>query len=81
MYANANFAAASNCRRSMSGVATLSGDTAIGWESSKHTFVITATYEAGYVALCDTSKENLFTRAILVSLQPELRHASRCFWR
>ena len=32
----------------------------------------TATCEAEYVALCDASKEALFTRAVLVSLQPEL---------
>ena len=32
----------------------------------------TATCEAEYVALCDASKEALFTRAVLVFLQPEL---------
>ena len=34
--------------------------------------MITATCEAEYVALCDVSKEALFTRAVLVFLQPEL---------
>ena len=32
----------------------------------------TATCEAEYVALCDASKQAVFTRAILVFLQPEL---------
>ena len=32
----------------------------------------TATCKAKYVALCDASKEALFRRAVLVSLQPEL---------
>ena len=34
--------------------------------------VTTATSEAEYVALCDASKEALFTRAVLVFLLPEL---------
>ena len=32
----------------------------------------TATCEAEYFALCDASKEALFTRAVLIFLQPEL---------
>ena len=40
--------------------------------SSTQEFVTTATCEAEYVALCDASKEALFTRAVLVFLQPEL---------
>ena len=48
------------------------GDTAIGWKSSTQKCVITVTCEAEYVALCDASKEALFTRAVLVSLQLDL---------
>ena len=33
---------------------------------------MTATCEAEYVALCDVSKEALFTRTVLVFLQPDL---------
>ena len=48
------------------------GDTAVGWKSSTQKCVTTATCEAEYVALCDASKEVLFTRAVSVFLQPEL---------
>ena len=48
------------------------GDTAIGWKSSTQKCLTTATCEAEYVALCDASKDALFTRAVLVFLQPEL---------
>ena len=72
-YADADYAAASNDRRSASGVAVMSGDAAIGWKSSTQKFVTTATCEAEYVALCDASEEALFTRAVLVFHQPELR--------
>ena len=72
MYADADYAAASNDRRSVSGVAVILGDTAIGWKSSTQKCVTTATCEAEYVALCDASKEALFTIAVLVFLQPEL---------
>ena len=48
------------------------GDTVIGWKSSTQKYVTTATCEAEYVALRDASKEALFTRAVLVFLQPEL---------
>ena len=45
----------------------------IGWKnSSTQKCVTTATYEAEYVALCDASTKVLFTRAVLVFLQPEL---------
>ena len=54
---DAGYAAASNYRRSVSGVAVVLGDTAIGWKSSTQKYVTTATYEAEYVALCDASKE------------------------
>ena len=74
VYADADFAAASNDRRSVSGVAVILGDTAIGWKGSTQKCVTTATCEAEYVALCDASKEALFTRAVLVFLQPELNH-------
>ena len=70
--ADADYAAASNDRRSVSGVAVMIGDTTIGWKSSTQKCVTTATCEAEYVALCDASKEALFMRAVLVLLQPEL---------
>ena len=56
----------------MSGVAAILGDTAIGWKSSTQKCVTTATCEAECVALCDASKEALFTKVVLVFLQPEL---------
>ena len=72
VYADADYAAVSNDRSSVSGVAVMLGDTAIGWKSSTQKCVTTATCEAEYVALCDASKEALFTRVVLVFLQPEL---------
>ena len=72
MYAYANYATAYNDRRSVSGVAVMLGDIAIGRSSSTQKCVTTATCEAEYVALCDASKEALFTREVLVFLQPEL---------
>ena len=74
VYADAaDYAAASNDPRSMSGVvAAVLGDTAIGWKSSAQKCVTTEACEAEYLALCDTSKEAFFTRAVLVFLQPEL---------
>ena len=72
VYADADYAAASNDRRSVLGVAVMLGDTAVGWKSSTQKCVTTAICEAEYVALCDSSKEALFTREILVFLQPEL---------
>ena len=72
VYADADYPAASNDRRSVSGVAVMLGDTAIGWKSSTQKCVTTGTCEAEYVALCDASKGALFTRAVLVFLQPEL---------
>ena len=48
------------------------GETAIGWKSNTHKCISTATCEAEYVALCDASKEALFTRAVLAFFQPEL---------
>ncbi|CAM9682891.1 unnamed protein product, partial [Ascophyllum nodosum] len=72
VYADADYTAVSNDRRSVSGVAVMLGNTTIGWESSKQKCVTTAICEAEYVALCDASKEALFTRAVLVFLQPEL---------
>ena len=61
VYADADYAAASNDGRSVSGVAVVLGDSAIGWKSSTQKCVTTATCEAEYVALCDASKEALFT--------------------
>ena len=72
VYGDADYAAASNDQRSVSGVEVMMGDTAIGWKSSTQKCVTTATCGAEYVALCDASKEALFTRAVLVFLQPEL---------
>ena len=71
VYANADYAVASNDGRSMSGVAVMLGDTSIGWKSSTQKWVTTATCEAEYVALSDASKEALFMRAVLVLLQPD----------
>ena len=72
VFADADYAAASNDRRSVSGVAVMLGDTVIGWKSSTQKCVTTATCEAECVALCYASKEALFMRAVLVFLQPEL---------
>ena len=68
VYADADYVAASNDRRSVSGMAVLVGDTAIGWKSSTQKCVTTATFEAESVALCDASNKAPFTRAILVFL-------------
>ena len=73
VFADADCAAASNDRRSVSGVAVMLGDTAIDWKRSTQKCVTTAMREAEYVALCDACKKALFTRrAVLVLLQPEL---------
>ena len=72
VYTDADYAAASNDRRSVSGVAVMLGDTAIGWKSSTQKCVTTATCEAEYVALCDASMKALFTIGVLVFLQAEL---------
>ena len=55
MYADADYAVASNNRRSVSGVAVMLSDTVIGWKSSTQKCVTYATCEAEYVALCDAS--------------------------
>ncbi|CAM9864367.1 unnamed protein product, partial [Ascophyllum nodosum] len=67
VHADADYAAASNDRRSVSGVAVMLGDTAIGWKSNTQKCITTATCEAEYVALCDASKEALFLRAVWLS--------------
>ena len=72
VYADADYAVASNDRRFVSEVAVMLGDTAIGWKSSMQKYVTTAACEAEYVALCDASKEAFFMRAVLVFLQPDL---------
>ena len=72
VYADADYAAASNDLRSVSGIAVVLGDTAIGWKSSTQKYVTTATCEVEYVAFCEASKEALFMRAVLVFLQPDL---------
>ena len=62
--ADADHAAASNDRRSVSGVAFTLGDTAIiGWKSGTEKCVTAATCEADYVALCDASKEMLLNKS------------------
>ena len=48
MYADADYAAASTDRRSVSGLAVMLGDTAIGWKSSTQKCVTKATCEAEY---------------------------------
>ena len=72
VYADADYAATSNDRRSVSGVAVILGDTTIGCVSGTQKCVTTATCEAEYIALYDASKEALFITAFLVFLQPEL---------
>ena len=72
VYADADYVATSNDRRSMSGVVVMLGDMAICCKSSTQKCVTTATCEAEYVALCEASKEALFMRAVLVFLQPGL---------
>ena len=71
-YARADYAVASNDLRSVSGVAVLFSDTAIGWNSSMQKCVTPATCEVEYVALCNAYNQALFTRAILMFLKPEL---------
>ena len=71
VFTDTDYATASNDRRSVSGVAVMLDDTAIGWKSTQKC-VITPTCEVDYVALCDASKEALFTRVVLVFLQPDL---------
>ena len=51
VYADADYAAASNDRRSVSGVSEILGDTAIGWKGSTQKCVTTATCEVEYVAV------------------------------
>ena len=62
VYTDADYAATSIDRRSVSGVAVLLSDTAIGWKRSTQKCMATATCEAQYVALCVPSNEALFTR-------------------
>ena len=72
VYTDADYAAAANDRRSVSGMAVMFSDTAIDWKNSTHKYVSTATCEAEYVALCHAPKEALLSRAVLVFLQPDL---------
>ena len=65
VYSDADYAAAFNDRRSVSGIAVMLGNTAFGWKSSTQKCVTTATCQAEYVALCDASKDAIFTRAVL----------------
>ena len=68
VFADADYMAASNDRRSVSGVTVMLGDTAVGRKRSTQKCVTTATCEAEYAALCVASKEALFMRAVLVFL-------------
>ena len=72
VYADTDYATTSNDQRSVSDVEVILGDTTIGWKSSTQKCVTTATCEAEYITLGDASKETLFTRAVLVLLQPKL---------
>ena len=72
VYEDADYAAASNNRSSVSGVAVILGDAAISWKSSTQKCVTTATCEAEYVVLCDAAKEAIFERALLFFVQPQL---------
>ena len=72
VFADADYTAASNDRRSVSDVAVMLRDTAIGWKRSTQKCVRTATCKAGYATLRDASKEALLMRVVLVFLQPEL---------
>ena len=73
VFADADYAAASNDKRSVSGLAVVMFcDTAIGWKGGTQKCVTTATCEAEYVALGDASKEALLMRAVLVFLQLDL---------
>ena len=70
--AKADYAAVSNDRRFVSGVAVMLGDTTIGWKSSTQKCVTTAACEAEYAALCDASMEELFSRTVFVFFRPKL---------
>ena len=72
VFADTDYAAASKGRRSVSGVAVMLRDTAIGWKSSTQNCVTTATCKAEYATLRDASKEVLFMIVVLAFLQPEL---------
>ena len=67
VFADADFAAASNGLRSVVGAAVMLRDTAIGWKSTTQICVTTATCEAEYFACCNASKEALFMKAIWYS--------------
>lgn len=53
MYVDADYAVASNNRRSVPGISVMLGDTVMGC-------VTTVKCEAGYIALCDAPKKILF---------------------
>ena len=57
-YADADYAAASDDRRSVSGLAVVLGDTAVSWKSSVQKCVTTAKCEDEYVALRDAAKRS-----------------------
>ena len=59
-------------RMSVSGVAVMLDGTSLAWKSSTQKYVATAACEAECGALCNAFKEPLFTKAVLVFLQPEL---------
>ena len=57
VFADADYAVASNDRTSVSSVAAVMGATEISWKSSTQKCVTTATCEAKYVALGNAAKE------------------------
>ncbi|CAM9153391.1 unnamed protein product [Ascophyllum nodosum] len=65
VFADAEYAAASNDQRSASGVSVMLGDTVLGWKRSAQKCVTAATCETEDVALCDASKEVLCMRPAL----------------
>ena len=68
MYTDADYAAASNDRKPVSGIIAviMLGNMGISWKRSTQKCVTDATCEAENVDLCDASKEVLFTRDVLV---------------
>ena len=71
-YADVDYLAASNDQRSVPGVAVLLGSKANDWKGIRKKCVTTAICEAGNPILCDASKASLFTKAVLIFLQPEM---------
>ena len=62
VYGDADYADASNDRRSVSGVTMMSRDTAISWKSSTKKYTTATTCETEYVALSNAAyrDDNIF---------------------